>query len=130
MAEQDLTGIWQGLYSYGGIGRQVGFTATLIETGGALYGTTHESDRLLGPASLEASLAGARAGQRVGFVKTYATDRDEFLPIAYEGVVSGDATEVEGTWSIRDGLSLSGRFLMCRPRPRARAVEAKKTVRA
>lgn len=130
MAEQDLTGIWQGLYTYGGLGHEVGFTATLLETGGAVYGTTHEHDPHLAPGSLGASLAGSRAGQRVSFTKTYEAEGEEFQPIAYEGVLSGDGTEVEGTWAIRTGSSLSGRFLMSRPRRKAQERKARRTVRA
>ena len=38
---QDLTGVWNGLYSYPD-GLSVTFVATLIESGGALSGSTHE----------------------------------------------------------------------------------------
>lgn len=130
MTAQDLTGIWQGLYSYGGAGHEVGFTATVLESGGALYGTTHEYDPRLAADNLDASLAGNRAGQRVSFTKVYEATGEEYLPIAYEGVLSGDGTEVEGTWSIPDGVSVSGRFLMSRPRRQAATKKARKTVKA
>lgn len=131
MAAQDLTGIWQGLYSYGGLGHEVGFTATMLDSGGALWGTTHEHDLRLAPTSLDASLAGRRAGQRVSFTKTYETEGEGFFPIAYEGVLSGDGTEVEGTWAI-PASALSGRFLMSRPRRRAEGAKtrARATLRA
>jgi hypothetical protein len=39
---ENLTGVWQGFYTYpGGIG-SVAFGATLIETGSTLSGSTHE----------------------------------------------------------------------------------------
>ena len=37
---QDLTGVWNGLYSYAD-GRSVTFVATLIEHGSTLTGATH-----------------------------------------------------------------------------------------
>lgn len=130
MTSQDLTGIWQGLYSYGGVGHEVGFTATVLEAAGAVYGTTHEHDPRLSADNLDASLSGNRAGARVSFTKTYEANGEEFQPIAYEGVVSGDGTEVEGTWSIPNGGALSGRFLMSRPRRQVATKKARKTVKA
>lgn len=38
----NLTGVWQGLYTYPGINKSVSFVATLIETPGTLTGSTHE----------------------------------------------------------------------------------------
>jgi len=130
MAEQDLTGIWQGLYSYGGVGHEVGFTATLLESGGAVYGTTHEYDPRLASENLDAAVAGSRAGHRVSFTKTYEASSEGFVPIAYEGVLSPDGMEVEGTWSLRASAPLSGRFLMSRPRRREKGKKALRTVRA
>lgn len=129
MADQDLTGIWQGLYSYGGLGHQVGFTATLIDSGGSLFGSTHERDPHLAPTSLGASLSGRRLGRRVSFTKVYEAQDEHLLPIAYEGTLSGDGTEVEGTWAIRSP-PLSGRFLMSRPSRRVAKREVGETIRA
>lgn len=129
MAEQDLTGIWQGLYTYGGLGHDVGFTATLLESGGAVFGTTHEFDPVLAPTSLDASISGNRAGQRVSFTKVYEAEGDTFYPVAYEGILSGDGTEVEGRWAISGAGALSGRFLMSRPKREEQAERAKRAVR-
>ena len=38
---QNLTGVWQGLYTYPN-SESVSFVATLIDSGGALSGSTHE----------------------------------------------------------------------------------------
>jgi hypothetical protein len=38
---QNLTGVWQGLYTYPN-GESASFVATLIDNGGALSGSTHE----------------------------------------------------------------------------------------
>lgn len=130
MAEKDLTGIWQGLYSYGGVGHEVGFTATLLESGGSVYGTTHEYDPRLAASNLDASVTGSRTGQRVSFTKTYEVEGEDFSPISYEGVVSPDGTEVEGTWSLRTAAPLSGRFLMSRPRRQEKEEKATRMVRA
>lgn len=130
MAEQDLTGIWQGLYTYGGLGEQIGFTATMLDSGGALYGTTHEFDPRLASTSLDASLSGNRTGQRVNFTKVYDAEGEAFCPISYDGVLSGDGSEVEGTWAIPSAGTLSGRFLMSRPRRTTKSRSAKRTVKA
>lgn len=112
--ERDLTGIWNGLYTYQD-GRSTAFVATLIEGGGSLTGTTHESGTLgacLG-ATLYASLSGLRRDTAVTFTKTY--DRPDELhrsPILYEGALNGEGTEIEGRWTII--RVWSGKFLMIR----------------
>jgi hypothetical protein len=108
--EKDLTGIWNGLYTYSD-GKSVAFVATLIESGSSLSGTTHERG-LLGNTAY-ATLAGSRQGSAVSFVKKY--EKHRFLyknPVVYEGTLSSDGTEIEGRWAI--GKILSGKFLMIR----------------
>jgi hypothetical protein len=112
--ERDLTGVWNGLYTYQD-GRSTSFVATLIESGGVLSGTTHEPGTLGGDvgAMLYASLSGARRDSSVGFTKTY--DRPDVFhqsPIVYEGALNGDGTEIEGRWTIVKAWS--GKFLMIR----------------
>jgi hypothetical protein len=108
--EKNLTGIWNGLYTYPN-GRSIAFVATLIESGGSLSGTTHERG-LLGNTAY-AALAGSRHQSAVSFIKTY--NKHRFLyqnPVAYDGSLNSDGTEIEGRWSI--GKILSGKFLMIR----------------
>jgi hypothetical protein len=108
--EKDLTGIWNGLYTYPD-GKSVAFVATLIESGSSLSGTTHERG-LLGNTAY-ATLAGSRRDSAVSFVKKY--EKHRFLyknPVVYEGTLSSDGTEIEGRWAI--GKILSGKFLMIR----------------
>jgi hypothetical protein len=111
---QDLTGVWNGLYSYPD-GRSVTFVATLIESGSTLTGSTHEP--CVGgdcPAAvLFASLMGSRDGSAVSFRKTYEAVGPRFAPINYAGTLNAEATEIEGRWSIRGVLS--GKFMMIRP---------------
>lgn len=111
---QDLTGIWQGLYTYAD-GRSVSFVATLIESGGALTGTTHEpcvSGRAAG-GTLFATLAGTRQGDTVSFRKTYEGDVPGYGAVDYVGMLNSDASEIEGRWIILGVWS--GKFLMIRP---------------
>lgn len=113
-SERNLTGIWNGLYTYPD-GRSTSFVATLIEVGGTLTGTTHEPSTLgsNAGATLFASLAGARSDSAVMFIKTYdQPDSYHFSPINYEGVLNGDGTEIEGRWTIVKVWS--GKFLMIR----------------
>jgi hypothetical protein len=119
--EQNLTGVWNGLYTYPN-GRSTSFVATLIDRGGVLSGTTHEPGLLGG--TLYGSVSGSRNGSAVGFTKTY--DRPGLLhrkPILYDGTLNGDATEIEGRWTIQKAWS--GKFMMVRSGDQAAKVERK-----
>jgi hypothetical protein len=128
--ERNLTGIWHGLYTYAS-GRTVTFVATLIESGSHLGGSIHEpcASRIGFSSTVYAMLSGGRKGNAVTFVKTYDGAGPEYEnPVAYDGALNGDATEIEGRWQIR-GL-LSGRFLMIRSSGKAESVERKASLRA
>ncbi len=128
---QSLTGIWHGLYSYLDGRPSVSFVATLIETGTAVTGTTHEpGDQEGGPAvTLYATLQGQRQGASVSFLKTYNRAGPRyFSAIAYQGTLSSDSTEIEGGWLI-PGDSW-GKFLMIRSAGRQEAVGRKAFERA
>jgi hypothetical protein len=112
--DQNLTGIWNGLYTYLD-GRSTAFVATLIEGGGSLSGTTHEPSALSASvgATLYASLVGSRRDFSVTFTKTYdQPDVFHRSPVLYEGALNGDGTEIEGRWTI--AKVWSGKFLMIR----------------
>ena len=104
---QTLTGVWQGLYSQ--TGEQTPFTATLMELGPHLSGTTHEVVR---DEELFATVEGRREGQAVRFVKTYDGSGGRTHSIRYEGRLSADGTEIEGRWTVSERWS--GTFLMIR----------------
>ncbi len=109
--KRSLTGVWNGLYTYLD-GRSTSFVATLIESGGSLSGTTHETSTSPGT-MLFANLAGARSDSTVTFTKTY--DKPDVFhrnAIRYDGVLNGEGTEIEGRWTIM--LFWSGKFLMVR----------------
>jgi hypothetical protein len=117
---QSLTGVWQGTYYYPhGLGA-VTFTATLIESGVSLTGTTHEADEEAAGVVWCAVLTGSRLGRSVVFVKTYEAGNPHSAPIAYDGVLTSDGTEIAGRWVISSMFS-SGTFRMIRP---ARKVES------
>lgn len=105
----NLTGIWLGLYSYPRALEPVSFTATLIETGSSLSGTTHETMR---NETLCALLEGRRDGDVVAFEKVYEHAKPHGKTIVYRGALSPDGTEIEGQWIIP--RSWSGKFLMIR----------------
>jgi hypothetical protein len=109
-----LTGVWEGLYSYPNGGPNVPFTATLIESGYALSGSVHEQCLMFGSPNetLLASLIGSRQGTAVNFVKTYDRSNHHYGSVVYDGTVNGDATEIEGRWTVPGDWS--GRFLMIR----------------
>jgi hypothetical protein len=114
IGDRDLTGIWNGLYTYQD-GRSTAFVATLIDGGGTLSGTTHEpsatGDGLA--AMLYANLVGSHRDHSVTFTKTYdRPDRQHRSPILYEGTLSADGSEIEGRWTIT--RVWSGKFMMIR----------------
>jgi hypothetical protein len=118
---QDLTGVWNGLYGYPD-GVSVTFAATLIESGGALSGSTHEPcvGGSAPGATLYATLAGSRQARAVSFRKTYDGTVPGYRVVDYIGALNDEATEIEGRWTI-PGV-WSGKFMMIRPR-RAEAAE-------
>jgi len=126
--EQNLTGVWHGLYTYAD-GASVSFVATLIESGSSPSGSTHEPSILGNGKTANATLAGSRQASAVAFVKTYDAAGPVYQnPVHYEGALNGDASEIEGRWTIRPALS--GKFLMIRSAGKAEAVERKEAQRA
>jgi hypothetical protein len=114
--QENLTGVWHGLYSYPVELEPVYFVATLIDAGSSLHGMTHEAvvGRFGAPLEMHASLSGSRDGHAVIFTKTYDGQRGEGFqhPVRYDGALNGDLTEIEGRWFIAGDWS--GRFLMIR----------------
>lgn len=109
----NLTGLWQGQFSYPrGPGPEF-FTATLLETADFLSGSTQEV-ALFGRSkgrTLYASLSGRREGAQVRFLKTYESETRNHS-VRYDGLLNTDGTEIEGTWTVPGNWS--GRFLMIR----------------
>jgi hypothetical protein len=66
------TGVFQGLYTYPN-GESASFVATLIDSSGALSGSTHEpcARAVSSSGTLYATLAGSRTGSAVAFHKIY-----------------------------------------------------------
>ena len=91
----NLTGVWQGLYTYPGINKSVSFVATLIETPGTLTGSTHEPCVFRDGAggTLFATLVGGRGGAQVAFRKTYAAAGPNYDLVDYQGTLSADGID-------------------------------------
>jgi hypothetical protein len=126
----NLTGVWHGLYSYPIARAPVSFVATLIETVGAVSGTTHEPCAVGGSPNetLYATLVGSRQDSVVTFVKTYDGANPNYTTVAYEGTLSRDGTEIEGRWIVPGNWS--GKFLMIRPAGKHEAISRKVSERA
>jgi hypothetical protein len=123
MAEDSLTGVWNGLYTYQD-GNSTAFVATLIESGAVFTGMTHEKSAVSGGTMLFANLDGACRGRTVSFTKIYdPPDELHCHRIHYEGALNGDATEIEGRWTIPQACA--GKFLMVRSGGRTATVERK-----
>jgi hypothetical protein len=123
-APQNLSGLWHGQYSYPKGPPPVPFTASLLDMDGALSGSVTEKSILpprLGEA-LYATVCGQRDGASVSFSKSYETDDPRYQVVTYEGRVSGDGTEIEGTWRV---AGWQGRFLMIRGATRDAGVETR-----
>ncbi len=112
-ANANLTGVWQGLYSFAVAMAPVAFTATLLENGAWVSGSVHEvAYDDTGAVEVFATLLGTREGASVSFTKTYDGSAGWNHDVVYAGTVSDDGTEIEGTWNI-PGV-WSGKFLMIR----------------
>ena len=119
----NLTGIWQGQFSYL-VNRFVPefFTANLIEGPDFLGGSIHEiavNGKFIGT-RFYASVAGKREGNAVIFTKTYETAQRSHQ-VHYSGTVNEDFTEIEGTWNVRSNWA--GRFLMIRDKGQSQSVQ-------
>jgi hypothetical protein len=122
VAAADLSGVWNGLYTYGA-GRNEHFVAVLIEHGDIFTGTIHETPRLFGNGGqLNANVEGTRAEVKVSFTKTYDGTGGWSHAVSYRGDLNAEATEIEGTWRI---AATRGTFLMVRARSAEKSVEAR-----
>jgi hypothetical protein len=133
--DSSLTGVWHGLYTHASHPQipESHFVCILIDNGGRLSGTVHETMNRYraGPAEASAMIDGAHCGGHVTFLKTYDGTGGQTHSVSYAGVLSGDGEEVEGEWRIdgRYGV-LTGHFLMIRKRGQDQAAEVTTAVKA
>jgi hypothetical protein len=115
-SNENLTGVWHGLYSYAAFREPVYFVATLIDTGSMIAGTTHESEigESGAPLTLFAAIDGQKSGHSVNFTKLYDGSAGWDHSVSYVGELNADCSEIEGQWTIAN--KASGRFLMIRNR--------------
>jgi hypothetical protein len=122
----DLSGVWDGVYSYPRDSRTVPFVAHLSEQQATLSGTTEETGTH-GAAQgikLGATLQGRRDARAVTFLKLYDGRHEGYDSVQYEGRLNADSSEIAGRWRIPGGWS--GSFLMIR-KAGAKAAAAKAT---
>jgi hypothetical protein len=121
----DLSGTWQGLFSYPETYDPVPFVAVVIDVEGTFSGTTHErcSFEDIPGGDLYATLSGRCVGSTVTFAKTYDGTGGWDHTVDYEGAVNEDGTEITGQWHVRDVWS--GPFLMMRANSKEDAVVRK-----
>ena len=100
----DLTGTWHGIYSYpGDEGPPTPFLAIILDRAGSITGTIVEPDQFYGQGTLDAAIAGVRAGTSVDFIKTYNDSLSGYdNPVDYVGRLSDDGQTVSGIWSLLD----------------------------
>jgi len=111
--EIDLSGAWNGLYSYPDWPEPVTFVALVIDVGSQLSGGIHEYEGIVSERRilLHASMNGRRTGSAVNFLKSYDGTGGWAHSVEYDGSLNDDATEIAGHWYV-DGSS--GRFVMMR----------------
>ena len=125
---QNLTGTWDGVYSYPAVadaGPTTPFLADISDVGGQISGTIIEPHEFHGNTA-HALIIGYRAGTVVDFSKTYhgaGAAYDE--PVAYIGQLSDDGTLITGHWMLQEW---SGQFEMVRQVRVETLVEARETV--
>jgi hypothetical protein len=124
-ATENLTGVWNGVFRQRFVG-SVNFTATLIESGNQITGSTHEPCMQFDcPRKTHlATFVGHRHGRAVSFIKTYDPPGFGYDAVGYSGDLNGDATEIAGMWTIKGGFS--GEFVMTRAGRRVEARARKK----
>ena len=122
-AAHNLTGVWHGRFTYPRWYEPGTFIAILVETGGALSGTTEEACTVgaIQGMTLHGVIQGSRREHAVRFVKTYDGTGGWSHAVVYDGTLSSDGTEIEGRWRIA-GI-WSGTFLMIRSTGLPEAVE-------
>ena len=132
--DSSLTGVWHGLYTYASHPHlpESHFICILIDNGGRLSGTVHETMNHYRSAATEVSamVDGAHCGGHVTFLKTYDGTGGQTHSVSYAGVLSSDGEEVEGEWRIDSRYgTMTGHFLMIRKRGQDQAaqVEAAET---
>ena len=99
-AAPDMTGRWTGIFNYLDGAASTAFEAELRDVGGAITGETCEPSDGVGDIDPDqrAFVEGTRSGHAVTFVKRY--DELHRDPVAYDGVVDPEGTEIAGTWTI------------------------------
>jgi hypothetical protein len=114
MSTESLSGVWHGLYHYPMIRTPVYFVATLMSGKSWISGSVHEAEvgEMGQPLTLNASIEGTWGGQEVAFDKLYDGSGGWSHKVAYQGTLSPDGLEIEGTWSIP--ADWTGTFLMIR----------------
>jgi hypothetical protein len=123
LGRDDLSGTWQGLYSYTDGREPVAFVAVVIDAAGSLGGTTHERYGEAPGGYLYATLSGRRDGSAVTLVKTYDGTAGWEHSVDYDGTINEDGTEITGQWRVHDEWAAStGPFLMMRASGKEEAV--------
>ena len=119
----DLTGSWNGSFTYPDCLHPVPFTIEIRDIGGLISGVTSEPHEWAPSDEAHGTISGRRSGSHVQFTKIYIHQEDYPDPVHYYGTLDEDQSEVAGEWDI-PGV-WSGSFIMTRPKPqKAQASES------
>ena len=124
----DLTGMWDGVYSYPAVphaGPTTPFLADITEVGGQISGTIIEPNEFR-HGTANATMIGLRVGNLVDFLKTYHGAGEEYdESVAYAGQLSDDGTLITGHWMMQEW---SGPFQMVRQAEVKALAEARESI--
>lgn len=110
----NLTGVWDGRFTYPRALEPVSFQAVLAEAADGFTGEITEAHARPDGSALVvgAAVDGRRDGARLEFVKRYDGAGGWSHAVHYSGQLQDDGREIEGTWSVPGAWS--GWFLMIR----------------
>lgn len=96
-----VQGSWRGRYFYASDSTPNGFEAVFIEVNGAVEGSILDDGRLG-----EAFAGGTFVYPQLKFVKRYRSANTD--PVNYQGVMSEDGKQINGTWMIKTTHPVAG----------------------
>ncbi len=96
-----VQGSWRGKYFYASDSTPNGFEAVFVEVSGAVEGSILDDGRLG-----EAFAGGTFVYPQLKFVKRYHAANTD--PISYQGVMSEDGKQINGTWVIKTHNPVAG----------------------
>lgn len=120
-----MSGAWSGSYVYAGELEPVAFEVEIRDSGGKLSGVIAEPSMRLPNGTAHSIMSGSHGDGCIEFVKIYDAVEEFPDPVHYQGTLDTNECEISGIWSIR---TMTGGFIMTRPKARAAEIEQAESV--